>query len=92
MEKVLPQAAKLPWTTGFFKKNEFLENKKCAPGSEAAPDKWLLKKIEFLEKVLPQGAKLPRTSGFFKRIDFLENSSVPGSEAARDKWLLPKKV
>ena len=50
-----------------------ISGKGSAPGSEAAWDKWLLQKNEFLEKVLHQAAKLPRTSDFFKKnIDFLE--------------------
>ena len=67
LEKVLPQAAKLPGTSGFFKKNHVLE-KSSAPGSKAARDKWFLqKKVILLPKVLPQAAKLPGTSGFFKK-------------------------
>ena len=88
---MLPQAAKLPRTSGFFKKKHDYW-KRSAPGSEAAPDKWLLqKKGKFLEKVLPQAAKLPGTSGLFKKnVRFLRNSSAPGSEADRDKWLVQK--
>ena len=42
-KKVLPQAAKLPRTSGVFKKLGFLR-KSSAPGSEAAQDKWLVQK------------------------------------------------
>ena len=91
-EKVLPQAAKLPGTSGFFKKSPILR-KSSAPGSEAARDKWLIqKKNNFLPKVLPQAAKLPGTRGLFKKNHILRKSSAPGSEAARDKLLLQKKV
>ena len=67
-KKVLPEAAKLPGTSGFFEKVVFLI-KSSAPGSEAARDKWLLQKSRISEKkILPQAAKLPGTSGFFKKI------------------------
>ena len=39
LPKVLPQAAKLPGTSGLFKKKHFLRTS-SAPGSEAARDKW----------------------------------------------------
>ena len=57
LEKVLPQAAKLPGTSGFCKKADFL----------VARDKWLLQKKTISIKNLPQAAKLPGTSGFFKK-------------------------
>ena len=46
LDKVLPQAAKLPATSGLFKKSSFLR-KSSAPVSEAARDKWLLQKHIF---------------------------------------------
>ena len=42
LEKVLPQAAKLPGTSCFFKKKT-ISAKSSAPGNEAAQDKWPLK-------------------------------------------------
>ena len=66
LEKVLPPAAKLPGTSGFFHKMIFW-TKTSAPDSEAARDKWLLQKDDFVEKDLPQAAKLPGTSGYFKK-------------------------
>ena len=86
---MLPQAAKLPGTSGLFKKNHILRNS-SAPGSEAARDKWLVpkKKSHFENKVLPQAAKLPGTSGLLKKCHALRKGSAPGSEAARDKWLV----
>ena len=94
-EKVLPQAAKLPGTSGFFKgKIDFLK-KNSAAGSEAAPDKLLRlqKKSNFWNKNLPQAAKLPGTSGLFKKkVRFLRKKTAPGSEAAQDKWLVQKKT
>ena len=60
--------------------------KGSAPGSEAARDKWLLKKkVDFLEEVLSQAAKLPRTSGFFKKKSYFAKRPAPGNEAAQDK-------
>ena len=44
LEKVLPQAAKLPGTSSLFKKKVGFLRIGSAPGSEAAPDKWLLQK------------------------------------------------
>ena len=73
LAKVLPQAAKLPRTSGFFKTKSKLSGNSSASGSEAARDKWFLQKkqINFLAKVLPQAAKLPGASGFFKNeLDF----------------------
>ena len=86
LEKVLPQAAKLPRTSGFFKKSR-LSGKCSAPGSEAAWDKWFLhKKNHFLPKVLPQAAKLPRTSGSFKKksgkMFCIRQRSCPGQVAS----------
>ena len=66
----MPQAAKLPRTSGFFKKNRF-SGKKTGLGREAVWDKWLLQiKVNSLPKVLPQAAKLPGTNGFFKKNRF----------------------
>ena len=42
LETVLPQAAKLPGTNGFFKKKKQISGNSCAPGSEGAQDKWIL--------------------------------------------------
>ena len=55
-EKNLAQAAKLPRTSGLFKKNQFLRNS-SAPGSEAAGDKWLVQtKKYFLRKKSSRGS------------------------------------
>ena len=88
-EKNLPQAAKLPGTSGFFKK--MILWKRSAPGSEAAPDKWLLQKeINFSAKSSSPGSEAARDKWFLQKDRFLRKSSAPGSEAARDKWLLQK--
>ena len=64
----MPQAAKLPRTSGLFKKKVGFLRTSFALGSEAARGKWLVqKKVGFLRKVLPQAAKLPRTSGSVAR-------------------------
>ena len=82
---VLPQAAKLPGTSGLLKKTIFWE--KVLPQAAKLPGtSGFFKKVNFLPKVLPQAAKLPGTSGIFKKNRFLEKSA-PGSEAAPDKWL-----
>ena len=87
----MPQAAKLPGTSGFFKKVEFLA--KVLPRAAKLPktSDFFTNKVDFLAKVLPQAAKLPGPSGLFKKNRIFEKSSAPGSEAARDKWLLQKK-
>ena len=76
--KVLPQAAQLLQTGGFLKeKNDSW--KSSAPGSAAAPDKWLVQKkrrISGLGKVLPQAAQLPRTSGFFNKISRISPTKI----------------
>ena len=47
-----------------FNKTKQFVKKSSAPGSEAAPDKWLVqKKVGFPETVLHQAAQLPETSG-----------------------------
>ena len=89
MRKVLPQAAKLPGTSGSFKKVSFLRTS-SAPGSEAAQDKWLVqqKKCLFFEKQFcPRQRSCPGQVACSKKVSFLRNSSAPGSEAAPDKWL-----
>ena len=92
-KKVLPQAAKLPGTSGVFKRKVRLFRKSSAPGSEAARDKWLVQKSAICEKKFcPQAATLPGTSGLFKQKTLIsERKSATGSEAARDKWLVQKK-
>ena len=89
--QVLPQAAKLPGTSGSFKKKHFLEND-LSQAAKLPGTSGFFQKNDFLEEVLPQAAKLPGTSGLFiKKRRFLRKSSAPGSEAARDKWLVKKK-
>ena len=92
LEKVLPQATKLPGTSGFFKKKSIFW-KKSAPGSEAARDKWLLQKeIIFSAKSSSPGSEAARDKWLLQKKDrFGSKSSAPGSEAARDKWLRQEK-
>ena len=60
LEKVLPQAAKLPGTSGLFKKKVGFLRKSSAPGSEDARDKWLVQKIGFLRKSSAPGSEAAR--------------------------------
>ena len=63
-KKVLLQAAKLPGTSGFFKKINFLL-KVLPQAAELPGTSGFFPKTRFLrKKVLPQAAKLPGTSGF----------------------------
>ena len=63
-KKILPQAAKLPGTSGFFKKVNLLP--KVLPQAAKLPrtSGFFKKTVNFLPKVLPRAAKLPGTSGF----------------------------
>ena len=75
--KVLPQAAKLPGTSGVFPQNE-LSGKSSAPGSEAAWDKWfLLKKNEFLEKNFPRQRSCPGQVACSKKRLISEKTVLP---------------
>ena len=89
----MPQATKLPGTSGFFRKSRF-SGKSSAPGSEAAWDKWLVqKKVRFLrKKFCPRQRSCPGQVACSKKVEFLRKSSAPGSAAAPDKWLVQKKV
>ena len=85
----MPQAAKLPGTSGFFpKKFDFLE--KVLPAKLPRTSD-VFKKVRFLRKKLPQAAKLPWTSGSFPQKIISVNNSTPGSEAVQDTWFLPPK-
>ena len=56
----MPQAAKLPSTSGLFKKSRILRNS-SAPGSEAAQDKWLVqRKHHILRKSSAPGSEAAR--------------------------------
>ena len=62
-----------------------------APGSEAARDKWLLKKKSIFRKtVMPQAAKLPRTSGFFKKNSFLQKVLPQATKLPRTSGFFKK--
>ena len=57
-EKVLPQAAKLPVTSGLFKKKVHILRKSSALGSEAARDKWFVQKeVGFMGKSSAPGSE-----------------------------------
>ena len=72
-ENVLPQAAKLPRTSGLFK-NMFFE-KSSVPGSEAAWDKWLVQNnIVSEKKFCPRQRSCPgQIVGSPKEMFFEEN-------------------
>ena len=98
LEKHLPQAAKLPGTSGLFKKKvDFLE-KSSAPGSEAARDKWCLQnKSIFWKKFCPRQRSCPGQVVSSKTVYFLEKvlpqaAKLPGASGSlKDKWLVQKK-
>ena len=88
----MPRAAQLPRTSGLFKKVYFLR-KSSAPGSEAAPGKWLVQtNLIYEKKFCPQQRSCPGQVACSKPNQILKESSAPGSEAALDKWLVQKKV
>ena len=88
-EKNLPQAAKLPRTSGLFKQNE----KKFCPRQRSCPGQVVCsKKSHVLRKSSAPGSEAALDKWpLQKESDFWEKNSAPGSEAARDKWLLRKK-
>ena len=91
-KKVLPQAAKLPGTSGFFQKKSFFEKKICprqrsCPGQGACPKK----NTFFKKKFCRRQRSCPGQVASSKKVRFLRGTSAPGSEAARDKWFLQKK-
>ena len=91
-EKVLPQAAKLPRTSGFFKQKSQFSAKSSVPGSEAARDKWLLKKkVDLLEEVLPQAAKLPRKSCLLKKTQKMRTALPQAAKLPGTSGVLTKK-
>ena len=71
MRKISAQAAKLPGTSGSFKKSPISE-KKSAPGSEAARDKWLVQKdVGLLRKSSAPGSEAARDKWLVqKKSDF----------------------
>ena len=71
-EKVLPQAAKLPGTSGLFNKKVPISRTKSAPGSEAARDKWLVQKESptFEKMFRPRQRSCPGQVGSSKKNDF----------------------
>ena len=72
----MTQAAKLPRTSGLFKKTisekTFCPRQRSCPGQVACS-----KKSDFRERVLPQAAKLPVTSGLFKKSPISEKKFCP---------------
>ena len=93
LKKVLPQAAKLPRTSGFFKTNR-ISGEKSAPGSEAAQDKWFLRKKKSFsgKRFCPRQRSCPGQVASSKKKTISGRSSAPGSAAAPDKWLGRKKA
>ena len=93
LEKNKPQAAKLPGTSGFFRKNK---SGKALPlaAKLLKTSGFFNKKTISWKKKLPQAAELPRTSGLFpqQKKQISGKCSARGSEAGRDKWLLPQKT
>ena len=89
LETVLPKAAKLLRTSGFFKNNQ-ISGKICprqrsCPGQVASSKK----KSIFCQKFCPRQRSCPgHVASSKSRLS--GKSSAPGSEAARDKWFLQK--
>ena len=89
-EKVRPQAAKLPRTSGFFKKVSFCQTfcprQRSCLGQVASYKHNRFSGKKFCPR---QRSCLGQVASYIKN-RFLE-SSAPGSEAARDKWCVQKK-
>ena len=89
--KVLPQAAKLPGTSGFLRKKlifwkKFCPRQRSCPGQVACS-----KKTYFLRNVLPQAAKLPGTSGLLKKESVFENKLCPRQRSCPGQVACSKK-
>ena len=75
--KNLPQAAKLPRTSGFCKKSLIFE-KRSAPGSAAALDKWFVQnKSDFEKKFCPRQRNCPGQWASSKRDRLLRKKFCP---------------
>ena len=87
---MLPQAAKLPGTSGLFKNKLFLIGKIC-PRQRSCPGQVACSKKNIcLEKTAPSSEAARDKRFVQKKSQFLKTSSAPGSEAAPDTWLLQK--
>ena len=87
---MLPQAAKLPGTSGLLKKMSFLEKQFCPRQRSCLGHVACSKKSHGLRKSSAPGSEAAREKWFVQKNDILRKSSAPGSEAARDKWLVEK--
>ena len=92
LEKVLPQAAKLPGTSGFYKKKSIFCQKFC-PRQRSCPGQVASSKgSQVSAKSSAPGSEAAQDKWLVqKKTHFLRTSSAPGSEAAQDKWR-PKKI
>ena len=90
LRKSSPQTAKLPGTSGLFKKT--ISEKKFCPRQRSCPGQVACsKKVRFLRKSSAPGSEAARDKWLVQQhVRFLRKSSAPGSEAARDKWLVQK--
>ena len=78
LPKVLPQAAKLPRTSGFFQKNNHISAKESASGSEAARDKWLVQKeVGLLRKGSAPGSEAARDKWLLQKSQISEKKVLP---------------
>ena len=74
------------------KKKVQISRKSSAPGSEAARDKWFVKKVQILRNNnLPQAAKLPGTSGLFKKVRSLKKKFCPRQRSCPGQVVCSKK-
>ena len=91
LEKVLPQAAKLPGTSDLFKKSPHFEKNIC-PRQRSCPGQVVSsKKKIFWKKFCPRQRSCPGQVASSSQSSFSGKRSAPGSEVARDKWFLNKK-
>ena len=90
---VLPQAAKLPGTSGSFPPKSQISEKTVPPQAAKLPrtSGFLQKKLNSW-KNLPQAAKLPRTSGLFKKKSFVEKKFCPRQRSCPGQGACPKKT
>ena len=92
----MPQAAKLPGTSGFFPKKADFGEQVLPQAAKLPGTSGLFKKktSHILRNNSAPGSEAARDKRLVqkKQVRFLRKSSAPGSEAARDKWLLQKNM
>ena len=92
LRKNMPQAAKLPRTSGFFKKSLISEKKVLPQAAKLPGTNGFFKKSQISEKkICPRQRSCPGQVASSKKSISEKKCFAPGSEASRDKWVLQRK-